>query len=78
MNYKVIKSYALDLRPHELNILWEIPGEDIFLYDSNYIEKNKRRENGRIMYDFAGQNSRYALKYFVKKFLAKHAMRKDV
>lgn len=32
-NYKILKSFALELRPHEMNVIFEIPGKDIFLYD---------------------------------------------
>lgn len=33
-NYKIVKSYALQLRPIELNVLWDVAGNDIFLYDT--------------------------------------------
>ncbi len=32
-NYKVIKKYGLLMKPRDLNIVFDIPGEDIFLYD---------------------------------------------
>ena len=43
--YKVIKSYGLYLRPHELNIINNIEGNDIFLYDT-YITSNTIRKQG--------------------------------
>ena len=33
MPYEIVKSYGLYLRPIELNILMEVSGRDIFLYD---------------------------------------------
>lgn len=34
-NYKCINSYALQLKPYPLNIQCQIPGEEIFLYDTS-------------------------------------------
>ncbi len=42
---KKIKSYKLALRPHEMNIIEDITGEDIYLYDCNTNEKNIRKAN---------------------------------
>lgn len=42
--YKVIASYGLELRPPELNYIWEIQGKDIFLYDFKCVKKNKKRK----------------------------------
>ncbi|CCO12014.2 putative uncharacterized protein [Carnobacterium maltaromaticum LMA28] len=44
-DYKKIKSYKLALRPHEMNIIEDITGEDIYLYDCNTNEKNIRKAN---------------------------------
>ncbi|MBQ5655878.1 MAG: hypothetical protein IIV14_00405 [Bacteroidaceae bacterium] len=33
--YKIIKSYGLRMRPYELNIKYDIPGNVFFLYDTN-------------------------------------------
>ena len=54
--YKVIRSFGLFLRPQELNVLYGIEGNDIFLYDTQ--EKgNKPRSKGmsnRLMYYLHG------------------------
>lgn len=42
---KIVKSYALDLRPWELNVIWGLEGEDIFLYDSEEPLKVKTKQN---------------------------------
>jgi glycosyltransferase involved in cell wall biosynthesis len=57
--YKIIQSFGLQLRPHELNVLAKIDGSEIYLYDTLHsIEiktKNKRlsrlNEVKRINYD---------------------------
>lgn len=33
--YRIVRSYALDLKPHELNVLWDLKGDGIFLYDTS-------------------------------------------
>lgn len=43
MPYQIKKQYALRMRPHELNVLNDISGKDIFLYDLNYPIKNKKK-----------------------------------
>lgn len=40
-NYKIVKSFGLNYRPIEQNIILDTPGERIFLYDT----ENKRRNN---------------------------------
>lgn len=40
-NFKIIESFGLKLRPIDLNIIFKIPGEQIFLYDTKYKIKNK-------------------------------------
>jgi hypothetical protein len=40
LNYKIISSYALELKPHELNAVLKVEGNDIYLYDTSEIDKN--------------------------------------
>lgn len=48
VNKKIIKSYALNLRPHELNVHANIQGDDIYLYDTadecEHINKASKNE----------------------------------
>ena len=44
LNYSIVKSWALELRPHEANVLYDIDGFSLFLYDKNF-EKNNRFDN---------------------------------
>ena len=43
MNYKIIRSYALCMRPIELNVKYNLEGNGLFLYDTTipYSGKNK-------------------------------------
>jgi len=36
LSYKVINKYALSFRPVEMNVIKNIEGDDIFLYDTNF------------------------------------------
>lgn len=42
--YSIIKQFGLHMRPHEENIIYNIPGNDLFLYklDGRVIEHNKQ------------------------------------
>ena len=59
--FKVIKSYGLFMRPQELNVIEDIPGNDIFLYDT--YEKGSKPKGGskagRIIYYLHGFNYRF-------------------
>lgn len=63
-NTSIIKSYGLKLRPHELNVLLEIPGNEIFLYDLRNSENSVMKNNtfkmqlNHIKYDLKGLNKR--------------------
>lgn len=39
-DYKIVKSFALEQKPYEYNIINEIEGGDLFLYDTEIIDKN--------------------------------------
>lgn len=43
-NYKCISSYALFLKPHEMNVIENMRGENIFLYDTQQKGNNKYSE----------------------------------
>lgn len=38
LNYKIIKSYGMRMRPWETNVINDIKGDDIFVYDMNYYD----------------------------------------
>jgi hypothetical protein len=71
--YKIMKSYGLNFRPHELNVILDNPGEDIFLYDTEVIgEKQQKKENQLIfLYDNPTIEGKKAVKYLLYKLLEK-------
>lgn len=58
-DYKIVRSFGLLLKPQEQNILADMEGTQIFLYDTAREEKNPYRHHvGRLAcsYDFRGDN----------------------
>ncbi|WP_018613824.1 hypothetical protein [Segetibacter koreensis] len=74
-NFKVVKSFALELRPHELNIIFSIPGCEIFLYDTEAIANNKLKKNKleakRTLYDIKEVPSQQLINVLKFRFLKK-------
>ncbi len=46
-NYEIQKSFGCSMRPHEMNINYNIPGDDFFLYDTNVIKNNNHKFNAK-------------------------------
>ena len=44
-DFKIVKSFGLNYRPIEVNVIMNNPGKQIFLYDTQTIEKNLCRKN---------------------------------
>ncbi len=74
-NFKIIKSFGLELRPHELNVLQDVPGNIFYLYDCNQIEKNnlnfKDNEIQITRYDVRGLSLNRMFKLFIKTLIFK-------
>lgn len=54
----LVKSFGLQMRPWELNVIYQVPGDDIFLYDlTQQGRKNKQKHASLIhwVYDTRGQ-----------------------
>lgn len=67
LGYKVLTSYGLRFRPHELNIVYNIEGNDIFLYDTSIIDrKPKVGRISRLDYYLNGFNIRVLFLHTVK------------
>ena len=64
INRKIIKEYDLNMRPHEENVVLNMYGTGIFLYD-NEVKKYNAKKSRRMNYDFAGMRGPYAIKYGV-------------
>ncbi len=53
LNFKIIKKYGLNLRPHELNVMLKNNGEGIYLYDTEISEKNFfEKKVSLLLYDY--------------------------
>lgn len=60
----VMESYDLNMRPHDANVLLNMHGKGIYLYDTKKKEKNREyRLINRLEYDFAGIHGPEALAY---------------
>lgn len=54
LDFEILRSYGKSLKPHEANILSEIEGKEIFLYDTTTNRKNENRPNfeRKVSYNF--------------------------
>lgn len=68
LNKKIIKSYGLRLRPIELNVLMEIPGNEIYLYDLTQNHINI----------FFSSYNRLLTDYYIREFDRKALLNKSV
>lgn len=61
--FKVVKSFGLYMRPHELNVIEQIPGNDIFLYDTAISDKSPDGGSftNRMLYYQHGFNWKYTI-----------------
>lgn len=65
--YKKIKSYALNMRPMELNVKYGIPGEGLTLYDTTVHSKNKKGYHRDLApYMLRGYHPKELLKYVMR------------
>jgi len=69
LNYKIIKSFGRSLKPHDANIIENIPGEDLFLYDCQIKQPNPHKINAyrKIIYNIKSLNRREAKIVYFKK-----------
>lgn len=69
--YKIVKTYALNMRPIELNIKLCVHGTGIYLYDTNFIESNRNRFSDYEIthYYLKGFNTRRLLRYVLLYYL---------
>jgi len=71
LNYKIVKSWALELLPYELNIINDLFGKDIFLYDLSVEIKNKTKpiKLKQLYYEMPGINREKALNFYISQTL---------
>lgn len=68
--YKIVKSFALNMRPIELNVMYDISGNGLYLYDttdSNGTTQGRYHKNV-VPYFLEGFNVRLLLKYVISYY----------
>lgn len=63
-DYKIIKSFGLNYRPIEMNVLLNNPGNHIYLYDTSTAEKNQVSHRKSFLYHYHLENAFY----FIRKY----------
>lgn len=63
-DFKIIRSYGLLRKPHEINFLEQIKGNEIFLYDTSIFEKNENKHKIDYIYYFSVFDYKLSLKLF--------------
>ena len=67
LNRHVVDCFALDVRPHEMNVIWDIKGDTLKLYDmSKFGREKKHYVDDRLDYDFAGVHGMEAVHYGIR------------
>jgi len=73
--YKVIRSFSMELRPQELNVINNLKGKEIFLYDTHVMDNQftKKRirelEIAKIRYDIKATSNKKLLKLLMFEML---------
>lgn len=52
LNKKIIKTYALRMKPWEVNVMYDIYGDDLYLYDFTLNKKNNFNKNESYKYKY--------------------------
>lgn len=67
--YKVVRQFGLQLRPIEMNIMYDIPGDDIYLYDTKEAWSKPKNNAFKVFrYEIRGFSSKEIL-YYAKNLL---------
>jgi len=71
LEFKILGTYGLLMRPHELNIIFNIEGNDIFLYDTfqraNKISNLKKSKSVELLYDIRAISIKDLLRVLITK-----------
>ena len=67
LDYRIVESFGIQLRPHEQNVIKHVKGDDFFLYDTFQSEKNTIKSHDsqfqRLDYYYYSSGWRQALQY---------------
>lgn len=70
--YKIVKSFAIVMRPIELNVKYDIPGNGLYLYDTTEIVKKKNGESislSLLQYYFRGIYCKLLIRYCIDHYI---------
>lgn len=71
LDYKVVRSYSCSMRPHEANVQYNQPGQDIFLYDTSETVKatidSKKLKHRQNVYKFKIVKRHQAIEMFMNQ-----------
>lgn len=74
LNNKIINKYSLVLKPHEMNIILNIPGDDIFLYDTSISVSNPYKKDTEMIkwyYDVRNKDYKKMVNFILLKIKQK-------
>lgn len=71
-NYKIIAKYALKYKPIEMNVIKELQGEGLFLYDTFQIQKNHFKKEPNVLLYFY---KIYSIESFIRNYGIKKAIK---
>lgn len=74
--YKIIKSYALALKPYEMNIINELDGQELFLYDTTIPRKKQSNTSIEKLFNFYMYGIDISLLAIIKRHIKKMVNRK--
>lgn len=69
MPYKIVKQFGLQLRPIEMNVIYNIPGDEICLYDTKFASDKPKSKRFKVFrYEIRGFSSKEIF-YYAKKLI---------
>lgn len=73
LDYKIMKSFGLFLHPIELNVMNDVPGEGLFLYDTKkkYSNNSSYDKNNYVRYYLRAFNTKVLFIYLFKLYVTK-------
>lgn len=77
LGYKIVKSFGMQMKPMELNVLEDIEGQELFLYDTAELEKQEKEkskgEHLRLLeYGYGVLNGKDLLNWAMMRFRQKY------
>ena len=71
--FEIMKSFGLNLRPFDSNLLFRVPGDDLFLYDPSRVRKVKEKTGAKLeRYFYPGMNRKKMMKLIGDRFFERY------